>query len=267
MTDRIIDLGKRYPARFRSGSAARPNPAPTIDVEAQSTERNDRQKREVAKICAVLNSRARLDAADRKIIARNLGRAIERQPGLRSTQVVAQLFRTAYGEEGGASREKKRKRYVRFDGESLNDQGKGQEFAASGQDFLRLAETLAEILYPDLPPDLSREQMLLAVCDGVSFCGPSRPRLQQDLNLADRFRQTMTGMIDRIVRETDIVAYLTEAQDFSIKVFPSPRDDIISDALEGLNFSFWPIEQFEHVPEGRASIHDEYSRLKRKRPA
>jgi len=256
MNNRIIDASKRFLTN-------RPNPAPTTTVETQWDERSNRQKREAAELRATLSSTARLNPADRRIIARNLGRAIERKHDLRPTQIVAQLFRTVYGEEGGASREKKRKRYVRFDGESLSDQMNGEELAANGRDFLKLAEALAVMLDPTLPRDQARDQMLLFVCDGASFYGPSRPRLQQDLNLFERFRQTTTGMIDRIVRETDIIEYLTEAQNFTIKSHPEGRNDVSPDTLAGLHHFTWPVERFEHLPDQHSQgNYDEYYRLK-----
>jgi hypothetical protein len=256
MNGRIIDAK----ARFKAGrqKASPENVDSAEEARAQWDQRSLRQKREAAELRSFLRSTARLDTADRKIVARNLGRSIERHHDRRPTQMAADLLRIAWGQDGGASREKKRKRYIRFDGEPLADHGPGEEYAASGSDYLRLAESLADLLNQGLPEDVARDQMLLTVCDGASFYGPARPHLQQDMSLADRFRQAMTSMMDRVVRSSDVVAYISEAQNYSIKGHPYSYKDVSSEVRKALHRQTLPIDRFSHAPE---THYDGYSRL------
>ncbi|TNE57498.1 MAG: hypothetical protein EP341_04025 [Sphingomonadales bacterium] len=256
MVDRIIDARNR----FRPPEASPPSAA---EIDEQWKQRSLRQQHEAAELRKKLISTVRLEPSDRKILARNLGRAIERKVKDRPTQIAGQLFRTLYGEEGGVSKEKKRKRYIRFDGEPLNDHGPGEEYAARGQEFLRIAEGLADILEGDLPKEAARDQMLLFVCDGASFYGPSRPRLHQDVSLFDKFRQTIDTLIDRIVRETDIVEYFEEMQNYTIRTHSFSRSDCAPDVLARLNEQMLPIERFEHFPgDEEGNVYEEYARLR-----
>lgn len=257
MTGRIIDAKHRF-------SNDRATPSISEDEETvhlQWAERNLRQKNEAAELRSKLTSIPRLDPADRKVLARNLGRAIERQPERRPTQIAAELLRIVYGEEGGASREKKRKRYIRFDGEPLTDHGPGEEYAAHGTDFLRLAEGLAALMGRGAPVDVAKDQMLLFVCDGASFYGPSRPQILQDLSLFDRFRQLMVGMVDRTVRASDVISYFDEAQHYTIKTHPEGMSDVGRDVMEALYRQTWPVERFEYASGGTIG-DDEYFRLR-----
>lgn len=257
MTGNVIDAN----GRFGNNRDARPKPENPEDIRLQWAERNLRQKSEAAELRSKLTDCARLDPEDRKVLARNLGRAIERHKGCRPTQIAAELLRSVYGEDGGASREKKRKRYIRFDGEALTDHGPGEEYAAHGVDFLRLAEGLAALISRGGAVDVAKDQMLLSVCDGVSFYGPSRPQLLQDMSLFDRFRQLMAGMIDRTARASDVIAYFDEAQHYTIKTHPEGRDDVGSDVMETLHRQAWTVERFEYAP-GKTASYDEYSRLR-----
>lgn len=257
MTGHIIDAKHRF-------SSDRATPSVSEDEETvrlQWVQRDLRQKSEAAELRSKLTSIPRLDPADRKVLARNLGRAIERHPERRSTQIAAELLRFVYGEDGGASREKKRKRYIRFDGEPLTDHGPGEEYAAHGTDFLRLAEGLAALMNRGASVDVAKDQMLLFVCDGASFYGPSRPQILQDVSLFDRFRQLMVGMVDRTVRASDVISYFDEAQHYTIKTHPEGLGDVGSDVMETLYRQTWPVERFEYTP-GETASYDEYSRLR-----
>lgn len=239
MSDRIIDARNRF--RKPAGQQDQ------AEVAAQWTERRQRQQEEAKGLRATLGSIPRLEVADRKIIVRNLGRAIERKQGENPKQLCSLLFRRLFGEDGGLSKEKKRKRYIRFDGEPLNDHGPGEEYAASGPEFLRLIDGLAELLDQQSPADQAKGQMLLFVCDGTSFYGPAHPRLVQGQDLTQKFKVTMDAVIDRFARDTDIIAYLEEVQHYTIKTCPSTRDEFSADALANLHRELLPIDRFEHM--------------------
>jgi hypothetical protein len=253
MPDRIINARDR----FRRSA---PEATNATEIEQQWKVRKLRQEHEATALRAELSSIPRLDVRDRKILVRNLGRVIERKLGPKPTKFTSLLFRTLYGEDGGASKEKKRKRYIRFDGEPLSDHDPG-EFAANGREFLTLIEGAADLLEPEHPKDFARNQILMSVCDGATFFGPSRPRLSQDVSLLDNFQGTIGNMIDRIVRETDIVTYLNEVRNYTIQTHPHTRDDSSPEVIANLYRKLIQPERFEHSPNTNYA-YDEYSRLR-----
>lgn len=255
MTNRIIDAQDRF-------QSARQKSVDPAEVEKNWADRQSRQNAEAADLRRRLASIARLDVADRKIIARNLGRAIERKHNEKPTLIVGQLFRILYGEEGGLSKEKKRKRYIRFDGDPLNDHAIGEEYAANGREFLRLIEGLADIQEHGSDKNLARDQMLLFVCDGVSFCGPSRPRLLPDVSLFEKVRRVNDSLIDQIVKDTSVVEYLDEVRNYTIETHPRSRNELAPEVGANLHQMTFPVEEFEYISEQTNDTYDEYSRLR-----
>lgn len=250
MSNRIIDARNRFPGAQK--------PAGKQQIEAELLERRARQQKEAGKLREYLKATPRLPVEDRNAIARNLGRVIERVPGEKPTLTVRQFLFSAFGEDEAASFEKKRKRYFRFDGEQL-----GGQFAATGSTFLRLSEHLADFLNPELDVELRRDQMLLAVCDGTSFYGPSRPRLKADVPLFEKFRDVMQRFVDRIARETDVSAYFDEVRNYSIRNHPFTRNDCAPEVLANLHRQTFPVDRFEHLPgDEEGTVYEEYSRLR-----
>ncbi|SFQ77658.1 hypothetical protein [Donghicola eburneus] len=254
MNNRIIDASNRFPAR-RSKACEQ-------DPLAHEATKAARQRQEAEALRTALVATPRLNKADRAVLARNIGRAIERSDSKkRPTQIASQLFRTLYGEEGGASKEKKRKRYIRFEGERLSEQ-EMETLAARGSEFLRLIEGLADLKTDGRDPDIKRNQMLLFVCDGTSFSGPNRPRIDPDIDLRDLFQTVMDQFLDKIARETDIIEYLEEMQKYSVRTHPHTRDDCTDDLLERLHLQTFPVERFEHAPNEDKGSYADYSRLR-----
>lgn len=255
MNNRIIDASNRFPAP-RSKDHEQ-------DPLAHEATKAARQRQEAEALRTALIATPRLNKADRAVLARNIGRAIERSDSKkRPTQIASHLFRTLYGEEGGASKEKKRKRYIRFEKERLSAQ-EMETLAARGSEFLRLIEGLADLKTDGRDPDIKRNQMLLFVCDGTSFSGPNRPRIDQDIDLRDLFQTVMNELLDKIARETDIIKYLEEMQNYSVRTHPHTRDDFADALLERLHLQTLPVERFEHAPdEAVVGAYEDYSRLR-----
>lgn len=250
MSSRIIDARNRFPGIQK--------PADKQQIEAELLERRARQQKEARKLRDHLKAAPRLPVEDRSAIARNLGRVIERVPGEKPTLTVRQFLFSAFGNDEAESFEKKRKRYFRFDGEQLDGQ-----FAATGSTFLRLSEHLADFLNPELEIELRRDQMLLAVCDGTSFYGPSRPRLKADVPLFEKFRDVMQRFVDRIARETDVIAYFDEVRNYSIRNHPHTMHDCAPEVLANLHRQTFPVDRFEHLPgDNEGNLYEEYSRLR-----
>lgn len=250
MSKRIIDARNRFPGAQK--------PAGKQQIEVDLLERHARQQQEARKLRDHLKAASRLLIEDRRAIARNLGRVIERVPDAKPTTTVRQFLYSAYSEDTAASYEKKRKRYFRFDGEQLDG-----EFAATRSDFLRLSEHLADFLNPEHDVELRRNQMLLAVCDGTSFYGPSRPRLKADVPLFEKFRDVMQRFVDRIARETDVIAYFDEVRNYSIRKHPHTMHDCAPEVLANLHRQTFPVDRFEHLPgDEEGTVSEEYSRLR-----
>lgn len=253
MSDRVIDARSRF---------RREPPKTGADHAEQESERLRRQRNEAEQLREKLVSTPRLDPADRKVISRNLGRSIERKENLNRRKICSQLFRTLYSAQGAESKYKKRKRYIRFDGEALEDSSSTEEYAASGPEFLRLIEGLASIMDANLPSDQAKDQMLLSVCNGTSLYGPERPRLVEARNLPQKFRVTIDAVIDRIVRETDIVSYFDEIRDYNIIAKPSNWNEMCKEEIDNLHFVKVPCREFEHVQTDNKLHYDEYTRLR-----
>lgn len=250
MSNRIIDARNRFPGAQKS--------ADKQQIEANLPERRARQQNEARKLRDHLKATPRLPVEDRSIIARNLGRVIERVPGKKPTLTVRQFLFSTFGDDEAVSFEKKRKRYFRFDGEQLDGQ-----LAATGSTFLRLGEHLADFLNPELDDELRRDQMLLAVCDGTSFYGPSRPRLKADMPLFEKFRDVMQRFVDRIARETDVIAYFDEVRNSSIRTHPHMRDDCAPEVLDNLHRQTFPVDRFEYFPgDKKGAAYKKYHRLR-----
>lgn len=245
MTNKIIDAKVRFSERAASKSV---HPE---DLEAQQAERSARQQREAAELRDKLKNTPRLDVDDRQVIVRNLGRAIERKKGKNSRQTIKALFVDLYGEEGAISKEKKRKRYIRLDGEPINDHRTGEEYAANGPEFLRIITGLGKMLSPDLPVSTAEDEMLLVVCDGASFHNNSRPRLLHGQSLYRSFKGLMDRILDRVARETDIVEYFENLQDHSIETWLDDSD--VSQADEYLQIP--PVAKFSYSPKDSSDTY------------
>ncbi len=95
----------------------------------------------------------------------------------------------------GDSAPKKRKRYFLFDGEEPT-----RFWAATGPDFLRLIDAVADRIHGRDATKDKRALVVLTICDGPSFSGTDRPRLLEERKLTQTFEDLLQRMIDRIAR-------------------------------------------------------------------
>lgn len=222
----------------------------------KETDRSLAQIQEARRLRSALEQTQRLSEADRATIVRNLGRIIEREFSEGPKQVANDLLSETLGE----SAPKKRKRYVLFEGENAE-----QVLAATRRDFLRLIDALAQRMHHPQPTEARAAVVMLMACDGASFTGQARPRLFEDRQLADTFQDLMQRMVDRIARDTDIIAYLDEVQNYTISTLPARRDDCDQTILDHLPVQTFPINRFKHIPNGEEPFFhhsfDGYTRL------
>ncbi|MGP6090001.1 hypothetical protein [Antarctobacter jejuensis] len=252
--DRVIDARGRFPTSPRKTGKE-------VNPEELRARRARRRRSEAESLRAHLTASSRLSVEDRRVLARNLGRAIERKAPEATTQVAGRLFRLVYGEEGGPSRDKKRKRYIRFDSDLMGSHEQGNEYAANGRDFLKLAEGLAILFEGDQVPVASCDQMLLIVCEGASFA-PSRPSVPDDIGALDSLRQVMDALTDRITRETDLLAYFEEMPGYAVRVHPQEDAGFSLRSVPDLHLKFPSVEWYEHAPkELDAPLSGKFRRL------
>lgn len=255
MASNVIDAKRRFP---------KPSPPPTeAAVQLLRADRVRRQQEEAAEIRAKLAATPRLSIDDRKAVARNLGRAIERMQwgNLKPKQICTQLFHAVGNKETALSMDKKRKRYIRFDGEPLNEYGPDEKYAADGKTFLRLIDGLAT-LGPNATNDATKDNMLLHICDGTSFSGPTRTRVYEGQDPAQQFKNVFSKLIDHIVRSTDIIKYFDKIQHYTVKIYPDSKGDILPENRADLHKTISPVYRFEHQMEKDIFYEDEDSRLR-----
>jgi len=251
---RIFDARNRFLRKGRE--------IPRPEHEQGAADRAQSQQLEAQGLRDEFKRAPKFNEQDRKTLVRNLGRLIERKFPDDFRRVAGEVLRTAFGEEGGLSAEKKRKRYIRFDGERMPDHQPG-EYLANRMQFQQIINALADRFHGASISALQREQILLSVCDGTSFYGQTRPRLFKEMDLPDQFRERMQEMIDHIARDTDIVAYLDEVRHYNIETHPRGKSDCTEEVLNNLHQQCFPVEQFVHVPHGlnNGTSYAEYSRL------
>lgn len=255
MTDHIID------ARDRFSKAATP---PRSKSDADHREQRFKKKmQESNALRERLIATPRLNEADRKIIARNLGRSIEKRHAEKKTHICGQLFTNVYGVEGGISKNKKRKRYIRFEGESLNDHGPGEGFAANGPEYIRLIDELEKLLGWQSPIGETRSQLILFVCDGASFSSPTRPRIEEEHDWQKIFKKTIDMMLDKICNETDLINYFNFIINYKIKFIPANRTQLSSVEILNLYKDIILPHRFEHISgdDGDSLISSDYNKL------
>ncbi|UYV36409.1 hypothetical protein N4R57_15525 [Rhodobacteraceae bacterium D3-12] len=93
--------GQTIDARARFGGRSKQQERELKSPEEVEMERMESLRQEVKPLRERLESKERLDPSDRKVLARNLGRAIERETPEHPTKTAGLLFRFVYGEEGG----------------------------------------------------------------------------------------------------------------------------------------------------------------------
>jgi hypothetical protein len=231
------------------------------DPEAYARERRE-ALRDHARVCEEhLGKPQRLAEGDRRILVRNFGRLLERRFPKDKRAIATGVFRRAFGKDGGPSMDKKRKRFMRFEGEPLPSGAPSGEYNASGKTFLALIRAFAEEC-GERPDSETGWRMLTSLCRGASFAGG--PTLASRGDPRERFRDCMTGMLDRLARDPYVIAYLRQIRQFPIRSHPDvrgidfrpPSEEILTpQQFEELAYRRWLPQRFEHVPSADPSSH------------
>lgn len=222
----VIDAREQFLARRRRGSE-KPSPEErTAAAEANQAKRLGTLEHRAGHFRKELDKAARLSEPDRIVLVRNLGRLVERAFKGTERRAASAIFKRAYGEESSASMDKKRKRYMRFDGELLPSNAPPGEYHAHGKSFLKLVEAFLQERFGDEPTEEKRWRTLDALCEGASFAEPQKPRVFAGADHRNAFRSYMRQMVDVVAHESDIVTYLDEVRRFTVKEIYAPRGEM-----------------------------------------
>ncbi|WP_018263987.1 hypothetical protein [Methylobacterium sp. WSM2598] len=186
---------------------------------AESLQQTRARLEEADQIAREVSSSRRVPEADRPLLARNLGRMIEAQGADKAHSRIADLFRRTFGSDGAASALKKRKRFIRLDGEAMGEPDMPGEYQADGRVFLRLAEGWAELARSGhSSPDDVRRQAVLNLVENTGFDSRTRSSLRR----SEAGRQEFTDRMDDVLAAVeagagDLNAYFDAAGEIDLE--------------------------------------------------
>ncbi|KST59934.1 hypothetical protein AO398_03380 [Methylobacterium sp. GXS13] len=169
-------------SRFSDARSERPeaDSAVTAARHAESLQQTRARLEEADQIAREVSLSRRVPEWDRPRLARNLGRMIEAQGADKAHSRIAELFRRTFVGDGAASALKKRKRYIRLDGEDTSDPDRLGEYQADGRVYVRLAESWAELAHTgSSSTEDVRRQAVLNLIEGTSFDSRARSSLRR----------------------------------------------------------------------------------------
>ena len=184
-------------------------------------EETHKRLRDADEIEAELRLPGNIRKPDRPILARNLGRIWERTFRGREAPPLSALFEAAFGKQAGEANHKKRKRFIRFDGEDLPEREseiRDGDFAAKGHLFTDIARAIKDIDIAnhgksDQDIRAARRSAILQLIEDSSFdkkvAPADRYRAEAQAELRKRLRQ-VTDLVEREVdleRMTEIVCH------------------------------------------------------------
>lgn len=223
------------------------------ELIARQSARLLRLEQDAHELAAHLRETARLPESDRRSIARNLGRLVERRFHDQERAVARRLFERAFGENAAIGMYKKRRRYLRFDGEPLPLNAPSGEYNAHGVTFLKLYEAwLAES--GEKPGTEAAWVALIALCDRTAFASGRGPSVVSSKGDRERFEDCMAQLIDRIAKDTDVIDYFSKIRRDRILSYPEDLSELSSDQQEQLRFRRWLPSRFELL----SSAHPAY---------
>jgi hypothetical protein len=145
-----------------------------------------------------LEEAGRLEAIDKPIFARNLGRLAERISPDKPLDGARLIVRHAGNDNLWPT---KRKKYFRFSNEEVPPATKGQEYASSPRQFLRLAEAAGRLLCKAQDPkaleksQFSAVETLLAGSSFVADRAPLDTAISSAKELLDEYRRALSAAI------------------------------------------------------------------------
>lgn len=208
-------------ARTRFSDARTDRPEDSVVAaarHAESLQQTRARLEEADRIADELSSMPRVPEADRPLLARNLGRMIEAQGVDKAHSHIADLFRRIYSSEGATSALKKRKRFIRLEGEVVSEPDKPGEYLADGRAFLRLAEGWAELARSGhTSPGDVRRQAILNLVEGTGFDTRARSSLRRSEVGRQEFVDRMDDMLAAVEAGAgDLNAYFDAASEIDL---------------------------------------------------
>lgn len=246
--NRDASNGSIYPGR-------RADHGSNVNDDVGLQERRQARTEDGKRLEATLSAINRLNLADRRTIVRNFGRLVERSFKGEERAAAGRIFRKAHGERYGQSLEKKRKRYLRFEGEPLPiDAGHG-EYAAKGMEFIRLLRAYSELKAGSSGvSDTEWSGAIIELCQGASFATSSGPFLAHSREARQAFQDAIEKMLDRIAKETDIVRYLDDITRWNLNFKPNNRDDYTAADLNSLHLRLCQLQSIQHQTGADSSL-------------
>ena len=166
-------------------------------------EETHKRLRDADEIEAELRLPGNIRKPDRPILARNLGRIWERTFRGREAPPLSALFEAAFGNQAGEANHKKRKRFIRFDGEDLPEREseiRAGDFAAKGHLFADMARAIADIANhgkSDQEIQDERRRAILQLIEDSS--------LDKNVAPADLWAEAQAELRKRLRQVTDLV--------------------------------------------------------------
>ncbi|GEO18741.1 hypothetical protein [Microvirga aerophila] len=207
MSDTVINAWHHFP----------PHDKDSAENHAASLRHTRARLDEADQIAQDIRSSKRISEPDRPRLARNLGRMIEAAKAHNVHDLISQLFAAAFGDAVAESALKKRKRYVRLQGEALPPAQLPGEYHARGAEFLRLSQAWADLQRPsDVAPEDARRQAILNLIEGTTFDTRTRITLRRAEASRIEFVEQMNRVLTHISSSVDLDTYFDTASEIPL---------------------------------------------------
>ncbi|MCR9140125.1 MAG: hypothetical protein NXI27_29335 [Alphaproteobacteria bacterium] len=246
MPGNLIDASRRFSSSNQESS----------DEEKQRAAEAFRQQRRVdaANLEDTLRNTKTLAKEDRITIARNLGRLLERGFKGEERAAATKLYSIAYGEDGGRSLDKKRKRTIRFSDDSVSPD---ETYTAHGSTFLKLIYAYADLKFRHAASDDERANVLLEALNGTTLTQHSGPKLAARGDPRQTFERLANQILDSLATTTDLVPYLEEISKRHFHLVPSHVGEMTEEELANIHLKSPSIRAIEPVPENNRTRSSE----------
>ncbi len=174
------------------------------------------------KIMSDLSSTPRVKKQDRPTLAGNLGYMYKREEKRNPNIGELKLFCAAFGDVGGESRHKKRKRYMRFASDK-KDRKDEEIFAANGNDYVNLAVALTKLSSSATSSADDDEKLaILRLVEGTEFDDRTGVAERSELKLRKEFQSVLDGVIDKVTGAVDLDAMKYWLEDNPVDIWGGP---------------------------------------------
>lgn len=199
MSKNVIDASNKFAnAGNAEANADLRNPTNRLDDTRK-------QLKHAPKAREKLSTTPRVPKMDRPILARNLGRMVERAFGDGHKSKIPKLFDTAFGLGIGESHFKKRKRYIQLTEDALSAKNT-DSYVAHGKDYLNLALALAQQIAVDL--ELSNDEReklsILRLVAGTSYESRTGIAEREESEQRVELQRRLDQVVERVATSVDL---------------------------------------------------------------